>query len=246
MPLKWTNLFNVHKCTNSSSIPVLVAKLTSGAFTEVDTHTLTLNGDTNKPVIFCLNISTKDTIKVGLTITSATTDKIDVMLHCGLAVININKFNAVTFDNTGYSETAAADDTKDHMGCIACKPGYKPTATAVNLARTCTKITNCKDNVTHTIFNGCSECETGYTWASDDNGNIDYGSCVKIITNNLLTNCIGYKTSTNDGKGKCIVCDVGYTLTIDGYCEELFLPICSGEYYPETTLSNLFTKNYLS
>jgi len=96
------------------------------------------------------------------------------------------------------------------------------------------------------IFNGCSTCNAGYTWKSDAAGEIDYGTCVKLPANNLLTNCIGFKpTAANDGTGTCVVCDVGFALTIDGYCEVLSLPNCSGTYYPETTITNFLTKNYL-
>jgi len=67
VPLNWSNLFNVHKCTNASSIPVFVGKLTDGNFASIDTHAFTL-GDANKPVIFCLDVSTIASLRTGLSL----------------------------------------------------------------------------------------------------------------------------------------------------------------------------------
>jgi hypothetical protein len=41
-------------------------------------------------------------------------------------------------------------------------------------------------------------------------------------TTPLLSNCIGYLPAAD--KGTCIVCDIGYRLTLDGFCEEYTLP----------------------
>jgi len=150
VPLKWSNLFNVHKCTNASSIPVIVAKLTDGVFASIDTHAFTL-GDVDKPVIFCLDTTSIATVKSGLGLDAGVLDtKINPMDKCGLAAVDLNKFSTTTttFDNTGYgNENANTDNSTDHVGCIVCKPGYKPTiGSNLEYARKCAAIEFCNQS----------------------------------------------------------------------------------------------------
>ena len=65
------------------------------------------------------------------------------------------------------------------MYCGACKPGYhekssvtEPESTFLNsVYRNCVAIPNCNLNGNNNIFNGCGECNSGYTWGYDDTNN---------------------------------------------------------------------------
>ena len=160
VPVKWSNLFNVHKCTSSSTtnnIPVIAAKLTTGEHAGISAanYTVSPNSDATKPAIFCLDITSKATIKSGLGITNNADDnKIDVLANCGLAALDLTadpNLNDTSFDNTGYSASNPGDYLKSTLACVACKPGYVSdfgTGTFKNLARKCTAIANCNQSVT--------------------------------------------------------------------------------------------------
>lgn len=60
------------------------------------------------------------------------------------------------------------------------------------------------------MFNGCGECNTGYTWKYDTE--IIFDECVAVPS--YLTNCMAYD-NTND---KCALCDKGYYLNLDHVC----------------------------
>jgi hypothetical protein len=54
------------------------------------------------------------------------------MKNCGLGVIDLTHFDPINFDNSGYDYVYADNYTQDHMGCIACKPGYKSSPNITN------------------------------------------------------------------------------------------------------------------
>lgn len=98
--------------------------------------------------IFCLDISSKATIKTKFNL-SVNDAKVDVMANCGLAFLNLRTYtDQANFDNTGYNLNIGTDRTgKESLGCVACKPGYKPdsakTSSTDKLVRNCTIIPNC-------------------------------------------------------------------------------------------------------
>jgi hypothetical protein len=158
VPVKWSNLFNVHKCSssaNTNNIPVIAAKLnaTTGDYDGIDAtkYTVSPNGDATKPAVFCLDTTSAATIKSGLGIANAVDGNINPLANCGLAALDLaNDPNTNTFDNTGYATTAPTDYTKSSLACIACKPGYVSTGTGnfTAFARSCTAINNCNQSVT--------------------------------------------------------------------------------------------------
>lgn len=70
---------------------------------------------------------------------------VDAMANCGLGFLNLRLYtDRNAFNNTGYSLTSGTDGRadKEHLGCVACKPGFKPdtskTSTTDKLVRGCT------------------------------------------------------------------------------------------------------------
>lgn len=80
----------------------------------------------------------------------AAIDKVNAMANCGLGFLNLRLYTTkANFDNTGYAEATGTTgrEAKEHLACVACKPGFKPdstkTASTDKLVRGCTAIANC-------------------------------------------------------------------------------------------------------
>lgn len=137
---------------------------------------------TEAPII-CLNIESAETIKTKL---GTTSNNVDRMANCGLGLLNLTTYTDRTaFNNTGYAEKTGTVGraAKEHLACVACKPGFKPdsakTANSDTIVRGCTQIPHCT-GTDQTFFNACSQCDTGYTWEIDDAGKIHYDTCVQV------------------------------------------------------------------
>ena len=92
--------------------------------------------------IFCLNIESESTIKTKLATTSNNVNK---MANCGLGLLNLSTYtDRPNFNNTGYAENTntIGRENREHLACVACKPGFKPdsakTALSDTIVRGCT------------------------------------------------------------------------------------------------------------
>ena len=127
---------------------------------------------------------------------------------CAVQEINLN------LPLTDYSQSTNLNNPI----CVACAPGYKATVQTNNYAvASCTKIANCMASLS-TVFNKCNVCSNGfalkYNSAAPD-GLSDYEECIEtpnadfycLIANNAVTPTV------------CMVCNAGYILNADGYCD---------------------------
>ena len=79
----------------------------------------------------------------------------------------------------------------------------------------CVLIDHCKSS---TRFSGCSQCDSGYVLAMENN-EVVRDSCVKSVDNCLYA----------DLGGECLVCKANYTLHLNGGCYLIDMKNCNPE-----------------
>jgi hypothetical protein len=139
--------------------------------------------------------------------------------NCGLGVINVGSIpnSSKANNNVPTAGTVA-------VYCFACAPGFAPSRVtpavtfAPLMAHQCNPITNCQAS---TWFNACSQCASGSTYLWDPvTQNVDFDQCIT----SSIPNCFALDTTGNPAV--CIICNVGYNLNRDGYCEMFTAPNC--------------------
>lgn len=93
------------------------------------------NDDVFTPTVFekpliCLNIKDAASIRTQLNLPTNNAN-VNAMANCGLGFLNLKNYTSrLTFNNIGYDEVTATveRDTREHLACVACKPGFKPDA----------------------------------------------------------------------------------------------------------------------
>ena len=76
-------------------------------------------------------------------------------------------------------------------------------------------------------MNACQKCEAGYLHKY--NGGIKWDECVQIKPNKKgLEKCLSYQVyDSNSIEGQCKICQRGYVLNKDKYCEQIIAPNCN-------------------
>ena len=121
------------------------------------------------------------------------------------------------------------------MFCAACKPGYKPSYQGIHTYQ-CERIDNCQEK--GEWFNACSACYPGYRYYHDTT-KINFDQCVRIPFNKPgLDHCLAYyRYYPNDDSnltGHCRICEKGYTLNADDFCEKVQVPNCDNNFFRKT------------
>lgn len=128
----------------------------------------------------------------------------------------------------------------------------------------CTPILNCTSS-SNVMMNGCQKCDAGFGFLAKTFLNtkliavanaakqiIDRTYCVKLPENNL--NCYAYlpldtpDTETYDDsaenlfpkKGRCVVCNPGYFLNDQGFCDKVTVFGCNTNSFVQNISSNTF------
>ena len=114
--------------------------------------------------------------------------------------------------------------------CAACSPGYKPTFDSNGVLTTCTAVLNCDFASNQNIFyNKCGACETGFVFSyTSATKTVDYTSCVETTE----TNCYAYDATATS----CAICQAGYYLNSDKYCDTLLVPKCNTNSFNDSKL----------
>lgn len=77
-------------------------------------------------------------------------------------------------------------------------------------------------------FNGCAKCEYGHSWLvvpDNTSNNIYYDRCIRNQGN---PHCLAFSAKEVNGV-KCLLCENGYNLNLDGVCEKLRAPLCEAD-----------------
>lgn len=206
----WSNLTTCHKCNDSNTIPFIAYQAISinnptfVRFQQWDTSLS--NGDFARAGSQLSNMECliNDPSTFGLSSSNYGIDP-----NCGLGAILTN--------------TNGSGNNFDQFGtfCAACNPGYSAISHSLYsfVKTSCALIPNCSS--TSTYFNACSDCLSGFIHQYS-NG-INFSKCL-IVPPSLIFNLENCYAATADATGtsavSCSVCNTGYTLNADQYCEQ--------------------------
>ena len=223
LDLLWVKTISVHKCSSDDSIPFIGYSgdsISDPTFTGFKRWNSNLDGGSQfaneageATTIVCAENSAES---FGIS-----EENYGVADNCGIGAIQVDT------DGTG--------DNNTNFGsyCAACKPGFKSTSqsTFVFVKTNCEPIQNCSPN--STMFNACSKCNTGYIHKYDTT--VDFTICLAIpssLTSKLEYCWAATESSDNNTEAEeCKVCQKGFVLNFDGFCEKLTPTYCNdGEF----------------
>ncbi len=219
-------LASCHKCTSTSSVPVLAYESVNGT-TDVSWNAFLRYSNSVSGGVFTNTSGTQKNIVCRSNVATSLGVSNTLASNCGLAVLLIN-----------------TDGTGDGLFCGACKPGYKDASATGLVKSTCTQINNCASNTT--MFNGCSSCNSGYILEYDTTDDTVYFDTCLAVPNSLsakLANCYAASASGSNAD-ECKVCKRGYNLNSDGFCEALKPYQCETNYFRFSTSNAQNTIDY--
>jgi hypothetical protein len=181
------SLFSIHKCTDSTKIVFLMAKLKKTTTDSKLVPDITDNSKT-PALSTSLNQSTSPNQMCEVK-TKLVGDDLD---NCILGVIDIES----TTENKHY--------------CVACAPGYRAEKFHTNgvFIKECALISNCGSNATSKFANTCETCSTGAWTYSSSASQVLFDRC----SSNSVANCLLNDSINNS---LCSVCKKGYFLALD-------------------------------
>ena len=207
------NIASVHRCANPDEIPFIAyhaASETDPTFDQFSRYSTTPTEegyeDTTgeEPNIACRPVS-------AATFGIADAD-FGVVSNCGLGVLLTNSL--------GVGDGVSSFGTY----CAACKPGYAATTheTFDFVKTSCTPVEHCDPD--SKIFNGCSDCASGYVLAFNaEMETISFSRCLAIPAelSAHFDKCYAAEAASSDAEtaSRCRVCNPGFQLNADNVCE---------------------------
>lgn len=147
-----------------------------------------------------------------------------VVSNCLLYIANADMFPIAMDD--GASDSLV---TRKSVYCAGCKPGFRPknpySSRLPFFANSCEQIPNCDttNSQTNSWANFCQTCQTNYMHYFDlENREIDFSRCEQKPTNAL--NC--FAVSLVNNVLQCTLCQKGYFLNEDYYCDQILIENC--------------------
>lgn len=147
--------------------------------------------------------------------------------NCGIGLINVQNANNLA---TSSSLLISVNRANIAAVCIGCQAGYSQAATPTDSAPTpllvpqmvgqCIIIQNC---LSSTWFNYCSVCANTFVWAYLPTTGAQFNICISYPAD---INCLAANI-INPLSPVCIYCKAGYSINLDGVCEQIAPPNCN-------------------
>lgn len=148
-----------------------------------------------------------------------------VPANCGMAYIDLGQTNKHN------------PESQLSVGCLHCKPGYKPTLVGTGISAAggnisaCTALANCAGG---NIVDGCDTCNANYILQAGTDGIkvADDDVCLSIPAGKttILANCWAAEKDGKNAKD-CLICKRGYTMNKDKVCEQISSTNCQAGHF---------------
>ena len=139
-------------------------------------------------------------------------------LNCVLGIFHPNSLN----DSSNDSVNQNTDASNIKYFCTACKPGFKPTLSDLDLKPP--MVVECISENCGIIgdsVNICQSCAEGFAFGLSANGNINYQHCEEFSAD---SNCLAINDSS-----ECVYCKKSYSLNFENTCEKIEIPFCKAD-----------------